>query len=129
MGWWKRTKEWLSGAAGRVRALFDELPPVREIVAEIDAEALLRIGDAAAAVEPGDSRLLRGLIKVANLLDFIAPVAGIGGDKERALIAKLRQVAQAINVADDKFDALWASTLRPELVRYIAAKNAASTRN
>ncbi len=124
-GWWKRTKEWLSGAAGRVRALFDELPDARELVAELNAESLLRFGDAVAAVEPAESKLLRGVVKVANLLDFVAPVAGIGGDKERAALAKLRQVARLVGVADDQFDAWWESTARPELKRYIEAKKAA----
>jgi len=28
MGWWKRAKDWLSGATSRVRALFEELTGV-----------------------------------------------------------------------------------------------------
>ena len=122
MGWWKRTKEWLSGTTGRIRALFDELPDAREIVAELNAESMLIMGDAAAAVEPFDSRLVRAVMKLANLLDFVAPVAGLGGDKERALLAKLRQVAKYLAIADEQFDTFWAMTARPELVRYIAAK-------
>lgn len=121
-GWWKRAKDWLSGAAGRVRALFNELPDARELVAELNAEGLLRFGDAVSAIEPSESKVLRGVLKVANLLDFIAPVAGLGGDKERALLAKIRQVARLIGMADDQLDAWWESTGRPELVRYIAAK-------
>lgn len=106
MGWWKRAKDWLSGAAGRVRALFDELPEARELLAELNAENIVTSGDALARMEPEDSMLFRGVVKVANLLDFIAPVAGIGSDKERALIAKVRQVARLVDVADERFDAL-----------------------
>lgn len=124
-GWWQRTKDWLSRASGRVRALFDELPDARELLAELDAEALVRYGDAAAAVEPEHSKLLRAVTKVANLLDFIAPVAGIGSDKERALVAKVRQIAAQIGVADEAFDQYWQGTLRPDLVRYIERKKAA----
>lgn len=126
MGWWKRAKDWLSGAAGRVRALFDELPEARELLAELNAENIVAAGDALARMEPEDSMLFRGVVKVANLLDFIAPVAGIGSDKERALIAKVRQVARLVNVADERFDALWAERLRPRLVEYIATKKAAA---
>jgi hypothetical protein len=122
MNWWKRAKDWFSNARGRVRRLLDELPDARELIAELNAESMLVLGDAAAAFEPMDSRLLRGVMKIANLLDFVAPISGLGGDKERALLAKLKQIARAIDVADDQFDALWASTLRPELVRYIEAK-------
>lgn len=125
MGWWKRAKDWLSGAAGRVRALFDELPEARELLAELNAENIVVSGDALARMEPDDSMLFRGVVKVANLLDFIAPVAGIGGDKERALIAKVRQVARLVNVADERFDALWTERLRPKLVEYIATKKGA----
>jgi len=125
MGWWKRAKDWLTGAAGRVRALFDELPEARELLAELNAENIVVSGDALARMEPDDSMLFRGVVKVANLLDFIAPVAGIGGDKERALLAKVRQVARMINVADERFDALWAERLRPKLVEYIATKKGA----
>ena len=78
MGWWKRSKDWLSGAAGRVRALFDELPEARELLAELNAESVVAAGDALERLEPEDSLLFRGVVKVANLLDFIAPVAGIG---------------------------------------------------
>ena len=125
MGWWKRAKDWLSGAAGRVRALFDELPEARELLAELNAENIVVSGDALARMEPEDSMLFRGVVKVANLLDFIAPVAGIGSDKERALIAKVRQVAKLVNVADERFDALWTERLRPKLVEYIATKKGA----
>ena len=125
MGWWKRAKDWLTGAAGRVRALFDELPEARELLAELNAENIVASGDALARMEPEDSMLFRGVVKVANLLDFIAPVAGIGSDKERALIAKVRQVARLVNVADERFDALWAERLRQKLVEYIATKKGA----
>ncbi len=125
MGWWKRAKDWLSGAAGRVRALFDELPEARELLAELNAENIVVSVDALARMEPEDSMLFRGVVKAANLLDFIAPVAGIGSDKERALIAKVRQVARLVNVADERFDALWAERLRPRLVEYIATKKGA----
>ena len=125
MGWWKRAKDWLSGAAGRVRALFDELPEARELLAELNAESIVVAGDAFERIEPEHSLLFRGVVKVANLLDFIAPVAGIGGDKERALIAKVRQVARMINVADERFDAMWTERLRPKLVEYIATKKGA----
>lgn len=125
MGWWKRSKDWLSGAAGRVRALFDELPEARELLAELNAESVVAAGDALERLEPEDSLLFRGVVKVANLLDFIAPVAGIGSDKERALIAKVRQVAKLVNVADERFDALWTDRLRPKLVEYIATKKGA----
>ena len=125
MGWWKRAKDWLSGAAGRVRALFDELPEARELLSELNAENIVVAGDALERLEPEDSLLFRGVVKVANLLDFIAPVAGIGSDKERALIAKVRQVAKLVNVADERFDALWTDRLRPKLVEYIATKKGA----
>jgi hypothetical protein len=125
MGWWKRAKDWLPGAAGRVRALFDELPEARELLAELNAESVVAAGDALERLEPEDSLLFRGVVKVANLLDFIAPVAGIGSDKERALIAKVRQVAKLVNVADERFDALWTERLRPKLVEYIATKKGA----
>lgn len=125
MGWWKRAKDWLTGAAGRVRALFDELPEARELLAELNAESVVAAGDALERLEPEDSLLFRGVVKVANLLDFIAPVAGIGSDKERALIAKVRQVAKLVNVADERFDALWTERLRPKLVEYIATKKGA----
>lgn len=123
-GMWKRAKDFLTGAANRVRALFEELPEARELVAELNAEALLRFGDEAAALEPQDSRLVRAIVKVANLLDYIAPMSGLGSDKERALVAKVRQVARLVGVADEYFDATWERRLRPELVRYIATKKA-----
>ena len=126
MGWWKRAKDWLSGATSRVRALFEELPEARELLAELNAESIVVAGDAFERMEPEDSLLFRGVVKVANLLDFIAPVAGIGRDKERALIAKVRQVARMINVADERFDALWTERLRPKLVEYIATKKSAA---
>ena len=125
MGWWKRAKDWLSGATSRVRALFDELPEARELLAELNAESVVAAGDALERLEPEDSLLFRGVVKVANLLDFIAPVAGIGSDKERALIAKVRQVAKLVNVADERFDAMWTDRLRPKLVEYIATKKGA----
>jgi len=125
-GWWARTKDWLASQKGRVRALFAELPDAAEVLAEIDAESLLHFGDAAAAIEPQDNKLLRAMIKLANLLDFIAPVSGIGGDKERALLAKFRQIAQKIGWVDDQIDTFWTNVARPELVRFIERKKAFS---
>lgn len=124
-GWWQRTKDWLSTGRGRVRALIDELPDAGELLADLSAEAIVRYGDAVAAVEPQESRLLRAVIRVASILEFVAPVAGIGSDKERALVHRVRQVAERIGVEDQRFDDLWGQELRPGLVRYIEQRKAA----
>lgn len=118
-GWWQRTRDWLSNSSGRVRALINEIPDAAELLADIDAESAVRYGDAVSAVEPQDSRLLKAVIRIAALLEFVAPVAGIGGDKERALIHRARQVAQRIGVIDQQFDDYWERSLRPALVQYI----------
>lgn len=124
-GWWQRTKDWLKNSSGRVRALIDELPDAGELLADLSAEAVVRYGDAVAAVEPQESRLLRAVIRVASILEFVAPVAKIGNDKQRALMHRVRQVAERIGVEDQRFDDLWSQELRPGLVRYIEQRKAA----
>lgn len=124
-GWWQRAKDWLSTGRGRVRALINEIPDAGELLADLSAEAVVRYGDAVAAVEPQESRLLRAVIRVASILEFVAPVAKIGNDKQRALVHRVRQVAQLIGVEDQRFDDLWEQELRPGLVRYIEQRKAA----
>lgn len=102
------------------------LPSAEEIIASTDAAAqvALEFGDRIAALEPQDSRLLSALIASASLLDFVAPVAGIGGDKERALIAKVREIGRYIGLVDERTDAFWHSIGRQVLVRYIERSKA-----
>lgn len=126
MGMFKRVKDWARLRYGQVRRLFEALPSAEEIIASTDAAAqvALEFGDRIAALEPQDSRLLSALIASASLLDFVAPVAGIGGDKERALIAKVREIGRYIGLVDERTDAFWHSIGRQVLVRYIERSKA-----
>lgn len=136
MGFWQRTKDWLSGARGRVRRLFSNLPSAEQIQAELEAwrdacaeglarsgdiaETTIRVGDKIVAFEPQDTRIIETIRRGAQMLEFVAPVSGLGGDKERALLAKVREVGRAIEWGDTVTDAWWVAVGRPMLTRYAA---------
>lgn len=119
-GMWTRAKDLFTGAKGRVRALFRELPPASAIVAETQAwaETAVELGDVFARLEPEDSKLLAVVRNGAQLLEFVAPISGLGSDKERALLAKVREATRLIGWADAVSDAWWERVGRPVLVKY-----------
>jgi len=110
------------GRGSKVDKLVRALPNPQDILRRADAWAavLHRFGETGLQWEPTDSRLLQVVKDGADALDMVGPMVGaVGADKLQALTRQVRLAAQAINIADDLFDAWWVTNGRPVLEDYL----------
>lgn len=119
--------DWLKIKVGKIndkiKKLLGALPDIGTVFRRADAWAntLREWGDAGAAWEPQDSRLLQIVKDGADALNVAAPFVGAkGADKLEALRRHVHLAAAAIGLMDDAFDAFWTTKARPILEAYLA---------
>ena len=107
----------------KVKKLLGSLPDIGTVLRRADAWAntLKEWGDAGAAWEAKDSRLLQVVKDTADALNVAGPFIGASGaDKLEALRRHVHLAAVTIGLMDDAFDAFWLTKGRPILESYLA---------
>lgn len=119
--------DWLKVKVGKIndkiKKLLGALPDISTVLRRADAWAntLKEWGDAGAAWEAKDSRLLQIVKDGADALNVAAPFIGArGADKLEALRRHVHLAAITIGLMDDAFDKFWLEKGRPILEAYLA---------
>lgn len=119
--------DWLKVKVGKfsdkVKKLLGALPDIGTVLRRADAWAntMKEWGDAGAAWEAKDSRLLQVIKDTADALQVAAPFIGAAGaDKLEALRRHTHLAAITLGLMDDAFDKFWLENGRPILEAYLS---------
>jgi len=117
-------KGWVSSAKAKIRAKLKKLPPIEVLWRErrAYAQALMVLGDKAAALEPEQIADLEYVRLAVRAAQFAAQASG--SDKLIEVQAAVRAAWSTVGIADVVFDSWWETMARPFIDAYVSAVKA-----
>lgn len=118
-------KGWVSSAKAKIRARLKKLPPIDVLWRErrAYAQALLVLGDKAAALEPEQIADLEYVRMAVRAAQFAATASG--NDKLIEVQTAVRAAWSTVGIADTVFDTWWETMARPFIDAYVREVKAA----
>lgn len=112
-------RDWFGNVKSKIRAKLKKLPPIEVMWRErrAYAQALLVLGDKAAALEPEQVADLEYVRMAVRAAQFAAQASG--NDKLIEVQAAVRSAWGAVGIADTVFDSWWETMARPFIDAYV----------